>query len=276
MRSTAVPSIRSGAQGGRSVMMKEFLGNSYLFGGNAPFIEELYEAYLENPESVDAGMAALFRPDAAAAGRRATWRMRRSSNPSSGWRRSQRGNGHAHAPTQAVATVEKKQVSVLQLINAYRFLGVRHANVDPLKRFEKPDVPELDPAYYGLTEADMDLVFNTGSLVGPRADAAARDPARAAGNLLRHHRRRVHVHDRYRAEALDPGAPRGHPLAAQLRRRLQAPHPRAADRRRNAGEIPAHALRRPEALLAGRRRKPDSAARHPAAARRRPRACRKS
>ena len=66
-----------------------------------------------------------------------------------------------------MASVEKKQVSVLQLINAYRFLGVRHANVDPLKRYEKPDVPELDPAYYGLTEADMDLVFNSGSLVGP-------------------------------------------------------------------------------------------------------------
>jgi len=33
-------------------MMKELLGNSYLFGGNAPFVEELYEAYLNNPQSV--------------------------------------------------------------------------------------------------------------------------------------------------------------------------------------------------------------------------------
>src|SRR5258706_2639260 len=32
--------------------MKEFLSNSYLFGANAPFIEELYEAYLDNPQSV--------------------------------------------------------------------------------------------------------------------------------------------------------------------------------------------------------------------------------
>src|SRR2546427_5116935 len=32
--------------------MKEFLSNSYLFGANAPFIEELYEAYLDNPRSV--------------------------------------------------------------------------------------------------------------------------------------------------------------------------------------------------------------------------------
>src|SRR2546425_2338988 len=32
--------------------MKEFLSNSYLFGANAPFIEELYEAYLDDPRSV--------------------------------------------------------------------------------------------------------------------------------------------------------------------------------------------------------------------------------
>ena len=33
-------------------MLRQFLGNSYLFGGNAPFIEELYEQYLANPGSV--------------------------------------------------------------------------------------------------------------------------------------------------------------------------------------------------------------------------------
>ena len=32
--------------------MKEFLGSSYLFGGNAPFIEDLYETYLQNPDAV--------------------------------------------------------------------------------------------------------------------------------------------------------------------------------------------------------------------------------
>ena len=30
-------------------MMKAFLGSSYLFGGNAPFIEDLYESYLQDP-----------------------------------------------------------------------------------------------------------------------------------------------------------------------------------------------------------------------------------
>ena len=64
-------------------------------------------------------------------------------------------------------TDTQKQVSVLQLINAYRFRGHRQANLDPLKQYERPEVAELDPAFHGLSEADMDAVFNTGSLHGP-------------------------------------------------------------------------------------------------------------
>src|SRR5689334_24953235 len=35
-----------------SSVMRQFIDNSYLFGGNAPFIEDLYEKYLANPQSV--------------------------------------------------------------------------------------------------------------------------------------------------------------------------------------------------------------------------------
>jgi len=58
------------------------------------------------------------------------------------------------------------QVAVLRLINAYRYLGVRHAELDPLRRFEPPPTPELDPAHYGLSEADLAREFETGSLFG--------------------------------------------------------------------------------------------------------------
>jgi 2-oxoglutarate dehydrogenase E1 component len=144
-------------------MMKEFLGSSYLFGANAPFIEGLYEAYLDNPESVSPEWRRYFDQMQQLPGARdvahapvveSFIKLARNRRP-------------AAAPTAVVATLEKKQVSVLQLINAYRFLGVRHASVDPLKRFDRPNVPELDPAYYGLTDADMDVLYNTGSLVGP-------------------------------------------------------------------------------------------------------------
>ncbi|AAZ97141.1 2-oxoglutarate dehydrogenase, E1 component [Thiobacillus denitrificans ATCC 25259] len=58
------------------------------------------------------------------------------------------------------------QVAVLRLINAYRYLGVRQAALDPLRRFEPPSTPELDPAHYGLTDADLTREFDTGSLFG--------------------------------------------------------------------------------------------------------------
>ncbi|HLU04208.1 MAG TPA: 2-oxoglutarate dehydrogenase E1 component, partial [Advenella sp.] len=61
------------------------------------------------------------------------------------------------APTLEVAS---KQLHVQSLIAAYRTLGVRWAELDPLKRRERPEIPELDPAFYGLTEADLDQVYS--------------------------------------------------------------------------------------------------------------------
>ncbi|MEE8615084.1 MAG: 2-oxoglutarate dehydrogenase E1 component, partial [Roseateles sp.] len=49
---------------------------------------------------------------------------------------------------------------VQSLIAAYRFLGNRWAELDPLKRAERPKIPELDPAFYDLTESDMDISFS--------------------------------------------------------------------------------------------------------------------
>ena len=65
---------------------------------------------------------------------------------------------------QADSFNHAKQVAVLQLINAYRFLGHRQAALDPLKQYTRPHPPDLDPAHHGLSDADLDTVFNTGSL----------------------------------------------------------------------------------------------------------------
>ena len=79
------------------------------------------------------------------------------------------------------------QVAVLRLINAYRYLGVRQADLDPLRRFEPPPTPELDPAHYGLTEADLTREFETGSLFGveraPLADILQRLRAAYCGHV---------------------------------------------------------------------------------------------
>lgn len=70
--------------------------------------------------------------------------------------------------------IAKKQVSVLQLINAYRFRGHRRAKLDPLQQTERPNVADLEPSHHDLTDEDMDTVFNTGSLQGLE-EASLRD-----------------------------------------------------------------------------------------------------
>ncbi|MGV0006188.1 MAG: 2-oxoglutarate dehydrogenase E1 component [Candidatus Porifericomitaceae bacterium WSBS_2022_MAG_OTU9] len=70
------------------------------------------------------------------------------------------GQGSASQPSAAA------QARVLQLINAYRFRGHRQADLDPLRQYERPEVPELDLAYYGFSQSDLDRVYNAGSLYG--------------------------------------------------------------------------------------------------------------
>src|SRR6185369_12644056 len=143
-------------------MMKQFLDNSYLFGGNAPFVEELYEKYLENAASVPEEWRAYFDK----------LQLMQGAAP----------KDIAHGPViesfaqrakegavRAVASgdLDRKQVSVIQLVAEYRFRGCLLADLDPLKRQQKPHISELEPGYYDLTEADMDTVFNSGSFMGP-------------------------------------------------------------------------------------------------------------
>ena len=145
--------------------MKDELSGSYLFGGNAPYIDELYESYLENQDAVSPEWKRYFdqiqvlpgprdvphEPVRELIGRIARDRSRTSAQVAPG----------------ELAEQGRKQAAVFQLISSYRFLGVLHATLDPLKRLEKPEVPELDPGYYGFTVDDMDRVFNTGTMVGP-------------------------------------------------------------------------------------------------------------
>ncbi len=147
-------------------MMKQLLGNSHLYGANAPFIEALYEAWLKDPAAVEPRWRDYFDE---------LQRIERGAADVSHFDVQDRFARMARERPAAGTTVVinrpqlgEKQFGVLQLISAHRFQGVRHANIDPLKRREKPDIPELDPAFYGLSDADLETVFNTGTLVGPR------------------------------------------------------------------------------------------------------------
>jgi len=152
-------------------MMKQLLENSLLFGANAPFIEGIYEDYLQNPASVPAAWREYFNglqpAQESAFGGGVPQGPAIELLMGSPKEHLQPGSQETAGLEMDGLATERKQISVLQLINAYRFLGVRHANLDPLKHQEKPYIPELNPGHYGLAESDFDTVFGTGSLIGP-------------------------------------------------------------------------------------------------------------
>ncbi|KQW44760.1 MULTISPECIES: 2-oxoglutarate dehydrogenase E1 component [unclassified Roseateles] len=142
-------------------MMQQYRSNSYLFGGNAPYVEEMYEAYLDNPGSVPDNWRAYF--DAlqhvpAVDGSEA--RDVAHAPVVESFAQRAKANAFANKASSADLAVARKQVHVQSLIAAYRFLGNRWAELDPLKRAERPKIPELDPAFYDLTESDMDISFS--------------------------------------------------------------------------------------------------------------------
>jgi len=62
------------------------------------------------------------------------------------------------------ATLMDKQLGVMKLIHAYRFVGGHIADIDPLKRQEVAFIKELDHKHYGLADSDMETEFSTGLL----------------------------------------------------------------------------------------------------------------
>ncbi len=145
-----------------SSVYSAYLGNTFLFGGNAPYVEEMYENYLDNPGSV---------PD--------TWRDYFDALQHVPASDGSNARDVAHLPVvnafaqraksggtrvvlaSADAEMGRKRTAAQQLIAAYRNVGQRWADLDPLKRTERPNIPDLDPAFYGFADADQETVFDT-------------------------------------------------------------------------------------------------------------------
>ncbi len=78
--------------------------------------------------------------------------------------RNQRFLASGGVPASATSDADKKQIRVLQLINAYRFRGHQEAKLDPLGVWDRPKVEDLDLSFHELSDTDSDLEFQTGSL----------------------------------------------------------------------------------------------------------------
>ncbi|MDR6219247.1 2-oxoglutarate dehydrogenase E1 component [Deinococcus soli (ex Cha et al. 2016)] len=135
-------------------------------GGNAAFIEGLYEAYLADPQSVDPQWRAYF--DELRGGAHET---PHSAIQQAFYQLGTQRRGGAVVP--APQGVSGAQQAAGALITAFRVYGHISAHTNPLKMRGLPVVPELTPEYYGLSAADLNEQVQDGPFSGPLRDVIA-------------------------------------------------------------------------------------------------------
>ncbi|MBN7822287.1 2-oxoglutarate dehydrogenase E1 component [Bowmanella sp. Y26] len=143
-------------------VMKAWWESSHMAGGNAAYVEEIYEAYLDDPQSVSEEWRSIFDQlpklngielEAKHSEIRDQFRDLAKLGPM----------GRVAKAVTAATGGDEKQVRVLQLINAYRFRGHQHANLDPLGLWKQERVRDLELSHHELSEADFNTVYKLGS-----------------------------------------------------------------------------------------------------------------
>ena len=155
--------------------MSELWDSSTVYGESAAWLESMYETYLSNPDKLEAKWRQYFDGIPAKTNGHAVdgYEIDSSSREVSPREMHDYFINYAqqkHArgfQAQTSFDHEKKQVQVLQLINAYRFRGHQVADLNPLGGRREIEVDELSLDYHGLSEADLDTLFETGSLAAP-------------------------------------------------------------------------------------------------------------
>src|SRR5215470_3364922 len=158
-----------------------FALTSFLYGGNAPYIEDLYARYEVDPKAIDPQWQAFFASlkdnaaDVVKSARGASWKTPHWPPAPHGeliaafdgnWsgidkalgdkiKASAQGKG-VEISTAEVQQATRDSIRALMLIRAYRMRGHLHANLDPLGLEPRRDYGEFDPHTYGFSEADYD------------------------------------------------------------------------------------------------------------------------
>ncbi|MEM6855680.1 MAG: 2-oxoglutarate dehydrogenase E1 component, partial [Planctomycetota bacterium] len=152
---------------------------SFPDSANLAYVEAMYNDYLDDPASVESSWHALFEQWGMTTGRRVGTSMKprglfdlgsapaaESLNGTAHTNGAAVSNGHAATNGQAAATARHPsagdasslQHRVDMLVRNYRVRGHIAAHLNPLAgSTEVPD--ELQPGYYGFTEADYDRPF---------------------------------------------------------------------------------------------------------------------
>jgi 2-oxoglutarate dehydrogenase E1 component len=169
-----------------------FHNTSFLQGGNALYIEQMYARFAANPASVDEGWRAFFAAlgddgaavKAEAAGapwERADWppvaRHELLSALDGMWpeaaakqagekikaKAAEVGVGVTEAQVRAAAL---DSIRAIMFIRSFRSRGHLGADLDPLKLTPQSPHPEFDPRFFGFTEADMDRPIFIDNVLG--------------------------------------------------------------------------------------------------------------
>src|SRR5499433_772418 len=168
-----------------------FAKTSFLYGGNAAYIEDLYAKYETDPVAVDAVWRAFFeslkdqksdviRNARGASWQKPNWPMRPNGDLVAAldgqWAETEKRLGEKITATARAKGVELAPADVMQatrdsihalmLIRAYRIRGHFHAKLDPLDLEPKKNEEELDPRSYGFAEADLDRKIYLDKVLG--------------------------------------------------------------------------------------------------------------
>ena len=155
-------------------VMQRMWDSAHLSGGNAAYVEELYELYLHDPNAVPEEWRTYFQ------------KLPSDGNPATDVSHSTirdhfvllAKNQRRAQPVSAGSVSsehEKKQVEVLRLVQAYRMRGHQAATLDPLGLWQRPAPADLSINHYGLTNADLDTIFRTGELYIGKEEATLRE-----------------------------------------------------------------------------------------------------
>ncbi|MBS0340928.1 MAG: 2-oxoglutarate dehydrogenase E1 component [Proteobacteria bacterium] len=160
-----------------SGVYQAYQGNTYLFGGNAPYVEEMYENYLANPTSVPDNWRSYFDAlqNVPATDGTNTKDVPHQPVINAFADLAKKGTTRVVQASGADSELGRKRTAVQQLIAAYRNVGARWADLDPLKRAERPAIPELEPSFYDFKDADLETVFNTSNTFFGKDTMSLRD-----------------------------------------------------------------------------------------------------
>ena len=263
-----------------------FARTSFLYGGNAAYIEDLYARYETDPASVDAEWRDFFaalKDEKADVVKSAARRLLEEAELAAAperrlvaaldgqWAETEKKLGEkisakAQATGVALTSADVQQatrdsIHALMLIRAYRMRGHFHAKLDPLGIQAEPDEAELDPRSYGFTEADMDRRIFLDNVLGLEF-ASMRE---IVAILRRTYCQTLGVEFMHISNPAQKAwiqeRIEGKDKEIQLHARRQARDPEQAGGSRRLREIPRRQIHRHQALRPGRRRIADPGAR---------------